>query len=79
MARIALFKGQAWPTNLKIAYPALEMWVISGFHKYMPLSIIPSGLPSLGSHRVGHDQSDLAAAAVAAVPSWGYFADAFLK
>ena len=29
----------------------------------------PSGLPSMGSHRVGHDWSDLAAAAVAAV--WG--------
>ena len=24
----------------------------------------PSGLPSMGSHRVGHDRSDLAAAAV---------------
>ena len=26
----------------------------------------PSGLPSMGSHRVGHDGSDLAAAAAAA-------------
>ena len=26
----------------------------------------PGGLPSVGSHRVGHDQSDLAAAAAAA-------------
>ena len=25
----------------------------------------PSGLPSMGSHRVGHDRSDLAAAAYA--------------
>ena len=25
----------------------------------------PDGLPSMGSHRVGHDQSDLAAAAAA--------------
>ena len=25
----------------------------------------PGGLPSLGSHRVGHDRSDLAAAAAA--------------
>ena len=25
----------------------------------------PGGLPSMGSHRVGHDRSDLAAAAVA--------------
>ena len=28
----------------------------------------PRGLPSMGSHRVGHDWSDLAAAAAAAVP-----------
>ena len=27
----------------------------------------PGGLPSMGSHRVGHDRSDLAAAAAAAV------------
>ena len=27
----------------------------------------PGGLPSMGSHRVGHDCSDLAAAAAAAV------------
>ena len=29
----------------------------------------PGGLPSLGSHRVGHDWSDLAAAAAAAITS----------
>ena len=29
----------------------------------------PGGLPSMGSHRVGHDRSDLAAAAAAAVRS----------
>ena len=28
----------------------------------------PGGLPSLGSHRVGHDWSDLAAAAVSLYP-----------
>ena len=28
----------------------------------------PSGLPSMGSHRVGHDWSDLAAAAAAKIP-----------
>ena len=27
----------------------------------------PGGLPSMGSHRVGHDRSDLAAAAAAMV------------
>ena len=30
----------------------------------------PDGLPSMGSHRVGHDWSDLAAAAVAAIGLW---------
>ena len=29
----------------------------------------PGGLPSLGSHRVGHDRSDLAAVAAAAILS----------
>ena len=32
----------------------------------IPGAAEPSGLPSMGSHRVGHDWSDLAAAAVAA-------------
>ena len=27
----------------------------------------PGGLPSMGSHRIGHDRSDLAAAAAASV------------
>ena len=30
----------------------------------------PGGLPSIGSHRVGHDRSDLAAAAAAAAATW---------
>ena len=30
----------------------------------------PGGLPSMGSYRVGHDYSDLAAAAAAAVVQW---------
>ena len=34
-------------------------WRISGTGE-------PGGLPSMGSHRVGHDRSDLAAAAAAA-------------
>ena len=33
----------------------------------IPGTVEPGGLPSMGSHRVGHDWSDLAAAAVAAV------------
>ena len=31
----------------------------------------PGGLPSMGSHRVGHNLRDIAAAAVAAGLSWG--------
>ena len=32
----------------------------------VPGTAEPGGLPSMGSHRVGHDRSDLAAAAAAA-------------
>ena len=32
----------------------------------IPGTVEPDGLPSMGSHRVGHDWSDLAAAAAAA-------------
>ena len=32
----------------------------------IPWTEDPGGLPSMGSHRVGHDRSDLAAAAAAA-------------
>ena len=33
----------------------------------IPWTEEPGGLPSMGSHRVGHDWSDLAAAAAAAI------------
>ena len=33
----------------------------------IPWTAEPGGLPSMGSHRVGHDRSDLAAAAAAAL------------
>ena len=36
----------------------------------IPWTEEPGGLPSLGSHRVGHDLSDLAAAAAAAAACW---------
>ena len=38
-------------------HPSVLAWRISGM-------VEPGGLPSMGSHRVGHDSSDLAAAAV---------------
>ena len=43
-------------------YSSVLAWRISG-------TVEPGGLPSLGSHRVGHDWSDLAAAAAAV--RWG--------
>ena len=37
----------------------------------------PGGLPSMGSHRVGHDWSNLAAAAAATNPSYSVVSDSF--
>ena len=43
-----------------------EMTTHSGTHAWrIPEMEEPGGLPSMGSHRVGHDCSDLAAAAAA--------------
>ena len=48
-------------------------WRISGTGE-------PGGLPSLGSHRVGHDWSDLAAAAAAGIAStWLHIAQGYLS
>ena len=33
----------------------------------------PGGLPSMGSHRVGHDRSDLAAVKQTTLPSMGRY------
>ena len=64
-------KSQAWLKDFTFTFhfPALEkemathssvlVWRIPGMAE-------PGGLPSVGSHRVGHDWSDLAAAAAAA-------------
>ena len=41
----------------------------------IPGTAEPGGLPSMGSHRVGHDWSDLVAAAAAAALSGGGFPD----
>ena len=40
-------------------HSSILAWRIPGMEE-------PGGLPSMGSHRVGHDRSDLAAAAAAA-------------
>ena len=42
----------------------------------IPGTAEPGGLPSMGSHRVGHDRSDLAAAAAACISHVIFF---FLK
>ena len=39
----------------------------------IPWTEEPGGLPSMGSHRVRHDWSDLAAAAAACLLSWWYY------
>ena len=51
------------------AQPSLEMAPHSSILAWrIPGTEQPSGLPSMGSHRVGHDRSDLAAAVAAAEP-----------
>ena len=44
-------------------HSSVHAWRIPGMGE-------PGGLPSMGSHRVGHDWSDLAAAAAACVGTW---------
>ena len=46
------------------AHPSVLAWRIPG-------TVEPGGLPSVGSHRVGDDWSDLAAAAAAAAEECG--------
>ena len=45
------------------AHSSVLAWRIPGM-------VEPGGLPSLGSHRVGHDRSDLAAVAAAFIQPW---------
>ena len=50
-------QGQEYPLKEEMAtHSSIIAWRIPGTEE-------PSGLPSMGSHRVGHDWSDLAAAA----------------
>ena len=44
----------------------LKLRKLHSSHKLIPGTAEPGGLPSMGSHRIGHDWSDLAAAAAAA-------------
>ena len=75
--------GHDWATSLSLFtftfhFHALEKETathssILGWR--IPETEEPSGLPSMGSHRVGHDWSDLAAAAAASLidPLWDYW------
>ena len=54
--------GQEDPLEKEMAtHSSILAWKIPGTEE-------PSGLPSVGSHRVGHDRSDLAAAAARGFP-----------
>ena len=51
--------GILWILECLVTHSSVLAWRIPGMGE-------PGGLPSLGSHRIGHDWSDLAAAAAAA-------------
>ena len=56
--------GQEDPLEKEMAtYPSILAWEIPWMEE-------PGGLLSMGSHRVGHDWSDLAAAAFPRLPPW---------
>ena len=57
------FHFDAWEKEM-VTHSSVLAWRIPGTGE-------PGGLPSMGSHRVGHDWSDLAAAAAALSPSSG--------
>ena len=64
-------KSQTWPSNFTLTFHfhALEkgMATHSSVLAWRIPGMEPGGLPSMGSHRVGHDWSDLAAAVTAVV------------
>ena len=61
-------RGRCWSKDAKIQlYEINDFWRYVQ-HRAIPGTEEPGGLPSMGSHRVRHDWSDLAAAAAAAGP-----------
>ena len=58
------FYFHAWEEEMA-THSSVLAWRIPGTEE-------PGGLPSMGSHRVGHDWSDLAAAAAAAAAQYYY-------
>ena len=70
-------QSQTWPNDFTFTFHfhALEKEMATHSNVLawrIPGTLEPGGLPSMGSHRVGHYWSDLAAAAVAAMPSSGH-------
>ena len=62
-------KSQTWLSNFTFTFYFHALEKEMGTHSSVlawriPGTVEPGGLPSLGSHRVGHNWSDLAAAAV---------------
>ena len=63
---ISFSRGSSWPRNYWVSPVLLEkaMATHSSILAWtIPRTDEPGGLPSMGSHRIGHDWSDLAAAA----------------
>ena len=68
---MGLLKSQTWLSNLTFTFHFHALEKVMATHSSVlawriPGTEEPGGLPSMGSHRVGHDWSDLAAAAAAA-------------
>ena len=63
--RLLQLSSSSSPEQAMAAHSSVLAWRIPGMAE-------PGGLPSVGSHRFGHDWSDLAATAAAAVPIIGF-------
>ena len=63
--RLLQLSSSSSPEQAMAAHSSVLAWRIPGMAE-------PGGLPSVGSHRFGHDWSDLAATAAAAVPILGF-------
>ena len=69
-------KSQTWLSDFTFTFHfhSLEKEMATHFSVLawrIPRTVEPDGLPSVGSHRVGHDWGDLAAAAAAVLQSLG--------
>ena len=62
--------GSLFPEKAMATHSSVLAWRVPGMGE-------PDGLPSMGSHRVGHDGSDLAAAAAAVACFLGWQLELF--